>query len=122
MPKLLVVDDEPDICEFAQSYFKKRGLKVFTATSGQEGLQMIQANKPDLVLLDMRMEGMSGLEVLKELRAKNLSTKVILITGAEESEETNQARALGIADVVHKPLVLGDLEKIVMRELGGNVK
>ena len=62
---------------------------------------------------------MSGIEVLQDLRAKNLPVKVILITGAEESELTDQARSLGIVDVAHKPLNLGDLEKIVMRELGG---
>ncbi len=83
---------------------------------------MINANNPDLVLLDMRMEGMSGMDVLKELRAKNLSTKVILVSGIEESEETNEARELGVVDFVHKPLNLEDLEKIVMRELGGSVK
>ena len=117
MPKLLIIDDESDIREFAQSYFQKRGIEMFTAASGREGLEIINTSSPDLVLLDMRMEGMSGIEVLQEQRAKNLSTKVILITGAEESELTDQARALGIIDFVHKPLNLGELEKIVMREL-----
>lgn len=118
MSKLLIIDDEADIREFAQSYFKKRGIEVFTAANGQEGLEMISANNPDIVLLDMRMEGMSGMDVLKELRAKNLTTRVILVSGIEESEETNEARALGVVDFVHKPLDLSELEKIVMRELG----
>lgn len=118
MPKLLIIDDESDIREFAQSYFKKRGIEVFTAASGREGLEMVSANNPDIVLLDMRMEGMSGMDVLRELRAKNISTKVILVSGIEESEETDEARALGVIDFAHKPLDLSELENIVMRELG----
>lgn len=118
MPKLLIIDDESDIRQFAQRYFQKRGIEVFTAAGGREGLEIISATSPDLVLLDMRMEEMSGIEVLQELRAKNLSTKVILVSGAEESEETNRARELGIIDFFHKPLDLEKLEKIVMAALG----
>ena len=122
MPKLLIIDDESDIREFARSYFKKRGMEMFTASDGHEGLDIISAENPDLVLLDMRMDGISGIEVLQEMRAKNFQNKVILITGAEDPDMGDQARALGIVDFVHKPLILSELEKIVMRELGGNVK
>lgn len=117
MAKLLIIDDESDIREFARSYFKKRGFEVFAATSGQEGLEIIYADNPDLVLLDMRMEGMSGIEVLQEIRAKKLPTKVIVITGLEDSELTDRAQALGIVDFVHKPLILADLERIVIQHL-----
>ena len=118
MPKLLIIDDEADIREYAKSFFKKRGLEMFTASNGQEGIDIIAAQNPDLVLLDMRMDGMSGMEVLQKLRGQNWPGKVILISGAEESEETSQARTLGIVDFVRKPLNLSELEKIVMRELG----
>jgi two-component system, response regulator, stage 0 sporulation protein F len=118
MPKLLIIDDESDIREFTRSYFEKRGFEVFAATNGQEGLEIIYADNPDLVLLDVRMQGMSGIEVLQELRAKNLQPKVIIITGLEDSELTDRAQALGIVDFVHKPLILGDLERIVIRHLG----
>lgn len=120
MPKLLIIDDESDIRQFAQSYFKKRGIEVFTAASGREGLEIISATSPDLVLLDMRMEEMSGIEVLQELRIKNLPTKVILVTGIEDVEVSEQARALGIVDFLHKPLDLDRLEKIVMTALGAS--
>jgi len=118
MPKLLIIDDESDIREFAKSYFKKRGIEMFTAANGREGLDAIVTHSPDLVLLDMKMEGMSGLEVLQVMRDKNLQNKVIMITGAEDVDLTGQAKALGIVDFVHKPLILEELGKIVMRELG----
>ncbi len=122
MAKLLIIDDEADIRDFAKSYFKKRGFEVFTVADGREGLDMISANNPDLVILDMRMDGMSGIEVLQELRAKNQTTKVIMITGVDDADLNSRAQALGIADFVHKPLNLGELEKIVMRELVGSAQ
>ena len=117
MSKLLIVDDEIDIREFARNFFKKRGISVFVASSGHEALEIIDQEKPDLVLLDVRMEEMTGVEVLRELRKKNNSTKVIMVTGVEEPEVMDEARALGVVNYVHKPLILEELEKIVLGEL-----
>jgi len=118
MPKLLIIDDESDIREFTQSYFKKRGIDTFIAANGREGLDIIAAQSPDLVLLDMRMPGMTGIEVLREMRSRNFQTKVIMVTGIEEPEIIQEAQTLGIIDFIHKPLNLSEVEKIVMRELG----
>ena len=60
MPKLLIVDDEIDIREFAKSFFKKRGVDVFTASGGTEAGEIVEAENPDLILLDVRMEEMTG--------------------------------------------------------------
>ena len=117
MSKLLIVDDEIDIREFARNFFKKRGITVFTASSGREALEIIEQETPDLVLLDVRMEEMTGVDVLRELRKKNDSTKVIMVTGVEEPEVMDEARRLGIVTYVHKPLILEELEKIVLGEL-----
>ncbi|MCA9409125.1 MAG: response regulator, partial [Candidatus Omnitrophica bacterium] len=68
MSKLLIVDDEEDVREFAKSFFKKRGVEVLTASGGKDALVIIAQESPDLVLLDVRMEQMTGVEVLKELR------------------------------------------------------
>lgn len=118
MPKLLVIDDESDIREAAQNFFKKRGIETLTAPDGREGLDILASQAPDLVLLDMRMPGMDGIEVLREMRAKNFQTKVIMVTGVEESDITQEAQALGVIDTIHKPLILSELEKLVMCELG----
>jgi two-component system, response regulator, stage 0 sporulation protein F len=117
MPKLLIVDDEVDIREFAKSFFKKRNIEVFTASGGRQALEIIAHESPDLVLLDVRMEEMTGLEVLRTLRgAKNLS-KVIMVTGVEDEEVITEANKLGVLGYIHKPLVLHELEKIVLAQL-----
>ncbi len=117
MPKLLIVDDEVDVREFAKNFFKRRNIEVFTSSGGQDALNIIETQKPDLVLLDVRMEEMSGVEVLKKLREKNNPIKVVMVTGAEDEETINEATSLGIKGYVHKPLVLEELEKVVLSEL-----
>ncbi len=118
MSKLLVVDDESDVREFAKSFFKKRGIEVLTASGGREALDLIAENKPQLVLLDVRMEEMTGIEVLRELRKTDKQTKVIMVTGVEEEGVIKEANALGVISYVHKPLILEELEKIVLSEMG----
>lgn len=117
MSKLLIVDDEIDIREFAQNFFKKRSINVLTAAGGKEALSLIDKEKPDLVLLDVRMEEMTGLEVLKVLRGAGNQTKVVMVTGVENGESVKEAHDLGICGYVHKPLVLEELEKVVLKEL-----
>ena len=117
MPKLLIVDDETDIREFAKNFFKKRRIEVFTAAGGNDAILIINSHNPDLVLLDVRMEEMTGIEVLKKIREKNSSVKVIMVTGVEEEETINAAQKLGVSGYIHKPLILEELEKIVLKEL-----
>ena len=115
--KLLIVDDEADICEFGKSFFKKRGMEVITASGGKQALELIASQHPSLVLLDVRMEEMTGLEVLRQLRKTDQTTKVIMVSGVEEEETINEAKALGVIGYIHKPLVLEELERIVLAEL-----
>lgn len=117
MSKLLIVDDEIDIREFAKNFFRKRNIDVLTASGGKEALGLIETEKPDLVLMDVRMEEMTGIEALKVLRGKNDSTKVIMVTGVENGESVKEAFSLGICGYVHKPLILEELEKVVLAEL-----
>lgn len=117
MSKLLIVDDEPDVREFAKSFFRKRDIDVITASGGLEALELIQQQAPHLVLLDVRMEEMSGMEVLRELRSRKNNTKVIMVTGVEDEEVVGEANKLGVMGYIHKPLVLDELEKIVLAQL-----
>ena len=117
MSKLLIVDDEVDVREFAKSFFKKRGITVFTASGGRQALDLIAQESPDLVLLDVRMEEINGVEVLRELRQKNTATKVIMVSGIEDEEIINETKALGVTGFIHKPLILEELEKVVMAQL-----
>jgi len=117
MPKLLIVDDEEDIREFGKRFFSKRNIEVWTAGGGAEALTTLAQAKPDLVLLDVNMGDMSGVEVLKRIRASKNDVKVIMVTGVEDMEVINEANNWGICGYVHKPLVLEELERIVLGEL-----
>ena len=117
MSKLLIVDDEIDVMEFAKNFFKKRNIDVQTASNGIEALEIINHEKPDLVLLDIIMDEMNGLEVLKTLRAEKNSVKVIMVTGREDEDTVKETESLGITGYIHKPLILDELEKVVLREL-----
>ena len=120
MPKLLIVDDEADVREFAKRFFTKRNIEVLTASGGAEALEIIAEKKPDLVLLDVRMDEMTGVEVLKKLRENKNDLKVIMVTGVEDGMIINEANCWGVRGYIHKPLILEELKKIVMEELKTN--
>jgi two-component system response regulator (stage 0 sporulation protein F) len=117
MSKLLIVDDEADIREFARNFFKKRKIDVIVASGGRQALELIAGEKPDLVMLDVRMEEMTGIEVLRELRHGSQPVKVIMVSGVEDEETIKEANALGVIGYIHKPFILEELEKIVLAQL-----
>lgn len=121
MPKLLIVDDENDVLEFAANFFRKRKIDVLTASGGEEALSLIEKHKPQLVLLDIKMAGIDGIETLRRLREKDKNTKVIMVTGKkpEEEESFDKCHQLSALDYIHKPLELDELERVVMKELTG---
>lgn len=118
MPKLLIVDDEIDVREFAGNFFRKRGVDVFLSSSGREALEIIKERSPDLVLLDIRMDEMSGMDVLRQLRTAQDPVRIVMVSGLEDDGIVAEAKALGVLRFIHKPLVLEELETTVLRELG----
>lgn len=119
MPKLLVVDDELDVREFSRSFFQRRGIDVAIATDGKEALRLMEQETFDLVLLDVRMDMMSGIDVLRELRRRNSSVKVVMVSGTDDAAEVQEAQALGCAGFIHKPLVLEELKSVVLSHISG---
>jgi len=116
MAKLLIVDDEIDVREFAANFFRKRKLEVATAGSGEEAIEKINQNKPNLVLLDIKMEGMSGIQTLEAIKKIDQSIQVFMVTGTnpKDNEAYTKCLELGASNYVHKPLKLDELEQIVM--------
>lgn len=117
--KLLIVDDEADVREFAANFFRKRKVNCITAASGEEALEIYDQVKPDLILLDIKMEGIDGIETLRRIKEKNQAVKVVMVTGRkpEELESFEKCKALGALEYIHKPLELDELEKVVMKQL-----
>jgi CheY-like chemotaxis protein len=84
--KILVIDDEPDVCTFLSTMLEDHGAEVFTATDGDQGLDLVRKEKPDLVTLDLSMPGKDGGKVFEELRKDKeiADTKVCIVTGKPE--------------------------------------
>ena len=105
--RILLVDDEPDIIEFLSYNLKKEGYHVFTALTGEEGIAVARKETPHLILLDVMMPGMSGLDVLNEIRngsnKKIREIPVMMITAKSSTEDIDKALALGANSYVVKP-------------------
>ncbi len=102
MPKLLVVDDEPSILNLVTSYLKAEGYEVFTASDGLAALKAAKAYKPDIIILDIMLPGLDGLEVLSRLRRES-GVYVILLTARTEETDKIVGLSVGADDYVTKP-------------------
>ena len=115
--KLLIVDDESAVREFAANFFRTRKIDVSTASSGEEALKKVVNEHPRVVLLDIKMEGMDGIEALRRIQELNQQIKVIMITGRNDDYAKEETKKLGAYGFIHKPLELDELEKVVMKVL-----
>ncbi|MDA8139039.1 MAG: sigma-54 dependent transcriptional regulator [Desulfobacteraceae bacterium] len=103
-PTILIVDDESSIQQSLKGVLMDEGFEVNTASNGYEALQLIETEAPDLVLLDIWMPGIDGLETLKEIKKNNPHIQVIMITGHGTIETAVQSTKLGAFDFIEKPL------------------
>ena len=100
--KILVVDDDTNICELLRLYLTKEGYQVTTANDGEEGLEKFNQIKPDMVLLDVMMPGLDGLEVCRRIRAAG-NTPVMMLTAKGETFDKVLGLELGADDYMVKP-------------------
>jgi two-component system alkaline phosphatase synthesis response regulator PhoP len=102
MAKILVIDDEPSIVNLVAAYLKPEGYEVFTASDGIAGLKAARAFKPDLVVLDLMLPGMDGIELLSQLRRES-NVYVILLTARTEETDKIVGLSIGADDYITKP-------------------
>jgi len=100
--KILVVDDEPSILNLVSAYLKPEGYEVYTASDGHSGLKAARAYKPDLVVLDIMLPGMDGIELLTNLRRES-DVYVIMLTAKTEETDKIVGLSVGADDYVTKP-------------------
>jgi len=110
-PSILIVDDEPSIIKSLTGLLADEGFEVMTASTGYEGLKIIDKESPDLVLLDIWMPGIDGIETLKQIKKGNPYLQVIIITGHGNIETAVKATKLGAYDLIEKPL---SIDKIIV--------
>ncbi len=102
VPKILVVDDEPSIANLVVSYLRKEGYEVYSAADGVAGLKAARTYQPDVIVLDIMLPGMDGLEVLTQLRRES-NVYVILLTAKTEELDRVLGLSVGADDYVTKP-------------------
>lgn len=117
MPSLLVVDDEPSILLAFRRAYRDRELEVLTADTVVAGLALAQAHRPDVVILDVQLPDMTGLEALRQLRKIDSRCPVIFITGKSTTDTAIEAMKIGAFEYLLKPLELPQLRQIIDRAL-----
>ena len=121
--KILVVDDDANICELLRLYLTKEGYQVTVANDGEEGLEKFNAVKPDMVLLDVMMPRMDGLEVCRRIRATNAQIGIIMLTARSQEMDKVTGLMTGADDYVTKPFSPAELTARVdalLRRMGEN--
>jgi len=114
---VLVVDDETSIIETLSSIIEDEGYDVITASSGEKGLNMFLKHSPDIILLDIWMPDMDGIETLKQIRSKDKQVSIIMISGHSNIDTAVQAIKLGAYDFLEKPLSLDKVLILIKRAL-----
>src|SRR5213596_1968276 len=117
MSKLLLIDDEADVQYSFQRILESPEIELTTASSGEEGLKVIPKLKPDLVMMDVRMGGMTGLETLRRIRQMDSKLLVILMTAYGTTQTAIEAMKLGAYDYMLKPFDVPKLKEIVANAL-----
>ncbi len=115
MSKILVIDDEKPTLSMFKLFLGAYGFEVLTAESGEEGLEVFTAENPPIVLTDIKMPGMDGLQVLKRIKELNPLAEVIVITGHGDMDIAIRALNLNATDFINKPIQKADLDAALRR-------
>ncbi len=109
---VLVVDDEEQFLKVFSQRLQGRGLKVETATSGEEAINKTKGKEFDAIILDLIMPGMSGIETLKRIKKENPDIQIIMLTGHGTVEKSVEAMKMGAVDFIEKP---ADMSKVLQK-------
>lgn len=115
--KVLVVDDEPAVCSMLAKFLAKKGYKVSAALSGEEAMKKVKKENPHVVLLDIRMPGIDGIEVLQRIRKFYKNIIIVMITAVKDEEVGKRCMELGADDYITKPLSLSYIEDVLTVKL-----
>jgi two-component system response regulator AtoC len=115
--KVLVVDDEKVIRDTLEAFLKKKGYEVVTAASAMEGIEKLRKEKPKVILLDIRMPGLSGVDAIEKIREVDKNVGIIMATAVIDEDIARESIELGASDYIVKPFDLNYLEKSLMVKL-----
>ena len=112
---LLLIEDEVDVADVLATAFRDDGHKTVIAYTGEEGLTLLGRERPDAVLLDIRLPKMNGIEVLRRIRSVDQALPVIIVTGLATKSQIAEARELGVTEVIEKSYVLKNFSESLAR-------
>jgi CheY-like chemotaxis protein len=116
--RILIIDDEKAILKMTKTLLEEFGYDVHTTSSGREGILRVQEQKPDLILLDLKMPDMDGRQVLKELMEIDPNVRVIISTGYVDTEQNDNLIKMGAKGLVKKPFSADTMKREIRRVLG----
>lgn len=116
--KILAIDDEKLMLLYLEKRLQELGYGIMTAESGEDGVELFNSFKPDLVIVDINMPGMSGLEVVKYIRnVQKSETPIMILSGNTDDNVINEGYSLGIEDYMKKPISLNEVSSRVKKIL-----
>jgi|SRR5688572_4567672 len=110
---LLLIDDEPQVVDLLRDFLEELGYSVMSALNGRDALVLASLTRPDAVLLDIRMPGLQGPDVLRELQALDESIRVVMVSGTDDEDLARDLLKAGAFDYVRKPFSFDHLETVV---------
>jgi two-component system response regulator (stage 0 sporulation protein F) len=118
LARILVIDDDAAIIGMLSEYLTQNGYEMLSALNGGDGLMLLEIEPPDLVLLDIRMPGLGGLEVLRRIRMVRPDLPVIIISGLGDADAARQTLRRGAVDYLPKPFDLDHVLRAIAAALG----
>ncbi len=118
--KILIIDDEAEICKMVTEFLFDAGYAASYALNGPDGLAMIKRDLPSLVLLDIGMPGMDGIEVMRLIREQFPAMPVVVLTGHRDTETVKKMVGLGVSEYLTKPINLETLLNQFVRDIIGS--
>lgn len=115
---LLVVDDQMGVRRLLYEAFIEEGYNVDMAGSGFEAVAKVKEQVPDIILMDMKMPGMNGLEALQEINKLNIDVNVVMMTAYGELEIVTEAMKLGVKEYITKPFDINEIRQLVKKVIG----
>lgn len=111
--KILIVDDQLGVRKLLYEAYKNDFKETLSASSGIEAIEMANIHKPDIIVMDLKMPGMNGIDAIKELNKQKFKGKIILMTAYGELDTISKAKELGLGYYIAKPFDLKDLRDIL---------
>jgi DNA-binding NtrC family response regulator len=113
--RIMVLDDEPIVCKRLKPALEKLGYEVDAFTQSPEAMHQIQRINYDIIITDLKMKEIDGMQVLSEAKKRHSGTEVIVITGFATMETAKQSLQMGVFDFIAKPFKLSEIQEVVNR-------